>query len=573
VVVVADWNDIPIKGREIVITYDGDIARKLEVRRAMVELAEWLKLKGAQVCSVWLPDTDDKTGIDDYLMDGHTVDDLMQLVRPFDFKLDGDGGIGRRSVASTIVDLARDTYLLGVTPTGTPFGWRKHSHVGMILRGSRSLRAELARRYFEEHSTVASQSALADACTVLEGYASQKAPRPLHLRVAKGDVMMDNIYIDLGDTDEHVISILDGEWHISRYQGEVLFRRTGAMTAMPMPVEGGDLEKLWKFVPVENADRPLVLAWLVSVLVQPDVAHTILALMAEHGSIKTTTTKCLVSLIDPSSAPVRKPPSSADAWVSAANASLVIGIDNMSGTIPAWLSDCMCRSSTGDGDIRRQLYTDDDVATFSYRRAVVFNGVDIVVSQPDLADRLLRVRLPRVTNRRTEKQINAEWGRDYPHILGGLLDLAAKVHYRLPTIDVPNKPRMADFADALACVDEVRKTDGLARYRKLVQRIAEDTLDAPFIAELVKHRYRVETRSAKDILNDINLLSVSHFRKGWPLAAQSVTAQLTKFAPALRAVGWTVDSDGGSNHDHTTLWTIIPPTTPEKGQPDGAQEC
>jgi hypothetical protein len=560
VVRVADWNDIPLNGREIVITYDGDIARKLEVRRAMVELAEWLKTKRAQVCCVWLPDTDRKTGLDDYLMDGHTVDDLMQLVRPFDFKLDGDGATGRRSASSTLVDLARDTYSLGVTPTGTPFGCRRLSHVAMILRGSRSLRAELACRYYEEHGTVPSQSALADACTVLEGYACQGEPRPLHLRVAKSEVM-GNVYIDMGDADEHVISIFDGEWHISRYQAEGLFQRTGPMLAMPMPVGGGDLEKLWGFVPVETDDRPLILAWLVSVLVQPDVAHTILALMAEHGSIKTTTTKCLVNLIDPSSAPVRKPPSSADAWVTAANATLVIGIDNVSGTIPAWLSDCMCRAATGDGDIRRQLYTDSDVTTFSYRRAVVFNGVDIVVTQPDLADRLLRVRLPRVINRRTDRQVADDWKRDHPHILGGLLDLAAKVHDRLPTIDVDDMPRMADYAQVLACVDEVLDTKGLDRYRKLVQRIAEDTLDAPFIAALVKHKYTADKLSAKDILIQINGLSPGQsFRKGWPMAAQSVTAQLTKHAPALRIVGWTVEHDGGSNHDHMLLWTITPPS-------------
>jgi ABC-type oligopeptide transport system ATPase subunit len=51
-----------------------------------------------------------------------------------------------------------------------------------------------------------------------------------------------------------------------------------------------------------------VLAWLVSALMQVDVAHTILALVAEHGSIKSTTTKHLVSLIDPSNPVVRRAP-------------------------------------------------------------------------------------------------------------------------------------------------------------------------------------------------------------------------------------------------------------------------
>ena len=44
-------------------------------------LAGYLASKGARVEYLHLPDTDDKTGLDDYLM-GHTVEDLWRLVKP-----------------------------------------------------------------------------------------------------------------------------------------------------------------------------------------------------------------------------------------------------------------------------------------------------------------------------------------------------------------------------------------------------------------------------------------------------------------------------------------------------------
>ena len=50
-------------------------------------------------------------------------------------------------------------------------------------------------------------------------------------------------------------------------------------------------------------------------------------------------------------------------------------------------------------------------------------------------------------------------------------------------------PRMADYAMALACVDEVLGTEGLDRYRQLSDRTATDTLDHPFIAALIRCRY------------------------------------------------------------------------------------
>jgi hypothetical protein len=295
----------------------------------------------------------------------------------------------------------------------------------------------------------------------------------------------------MGDTGNHVIHIYGGEWNVVT-DAPVLFRRTKLTQAMPKPVCGGDVSALWGFVPVDEEDRPLVLAWLVSTLIQIDVAHTILALVAEHGSIKSTTTKHLVSLVDPTSPVVRKAPRNAEEWVTAANASWVVALDNLSGTVPQWFSDCLCRASTGDGDVRRQLYTDGDVSVIAFRRVVVFNGIDVIVTQGDLADRLVRVKLPRVHGYLKDDVVARRWAKEHPDILGGLLDLAAKVHQRLRTIEVKNPPRMADFAAVMACVDEELGTEGLSRYREQGRRIAADTLDQPFIAKLVDARHAFE---------------------------------------------------------------------------------
>jgi Domain of unknown function (DUF3854) len=489
-VALPDWNEIALNGRQVIICYDGDTQRKRQVRQAMAQLAGFLATKGAQVSCVWLPDTDSKTGLDDYLQE-HSVDELYQLVRPFDDNLDRDPGERKASVATQLISMAREEYRLGITDADEPFVHRTESHVAIMLRGGRTgLRAELARRYFDQHHTAAPQQALTDACATLEGFAAQTTPQRLHLRVAEA---ADGIWIDMGDTDNHVIHIDGGEWNIVT-DAPVLFRRTKLTQAMPKPVCGGDVSALWRFVPVDEEDRPLVLAWLVSALIQVDVAHTILALVAEHGSIKSTTTKHLVSLIDPTNPVVRKAPRNAEEWVTAANASWVVALDNLSGTVPQWFSDCLCRASTGDGDVRRQLYTDGDVSVIAFRRVVVFNGIDVIVTQGDLADRLVRVKLPRVHGYLKDEEVARRWAEEHPNILGGLLALAAKVHQRLRTIEVQNPPRMADFAAVLACVDEELGTQGLCRYREQGRRIAADTLDHPFIAKLVDGRHAFEAK-------------------------------------------------------------------------------
>jgi hypothetical protein len=81
-VALPDWSDVALNGRRVIIAFDGDVARKQQVQKAMHALANYLAYKGARVEYLCLPDTDEKTGLDDYLMDGHTVDDLRRLVKP-----------------------------------------------------------------------------------------------------------------------------------------------------------------------------------------------------------------------------------------------------------------------------------------------------------------------------------------------------------------------------------------------------------------------------------------------------------------------------------------------------------
>jgi Domain of unknown function (DUF3854) len=78
---IPDFNDIAFNDREVILGFDGDVARKPAVQKALRALADYLGTRGAHVKYLHLPDTDDKTGLDDYLTNGHTVEDLWSLVK------------------------------------------------------------------------------------------------------------------------------------------------------------------------------------------------------------------------------------------------------------------------------------------------------------------------------------------------------------------------------------------------------------------------------------------------------------------------------------------------------------
>lgn len=79
---IDDFREIAFNGRQVVIAFDGDVSRKPAVQKAMTELAQVLSNKDAKVAYLHLPDADQKVGLDDYLMAGHTVEDLWKLVQP-----------------------------------------------------------------------------------------------------------------------------------------------------------------------------------------------------------------------------------------------------------------------------------------------------------------------------------------------------------------------------------------------------------------------------------------------------------------------------------------------------------
>ena len=131
----------------------------------------------------------------------------------------------------------------------------------------------------------------------------------------------------------------------------------------------------------------------------PDIPHPILALIGEQGTAKTTAARLVVSLVDPSPAPLR---TAAQARCArgrrGGSASWIVALDNVS-SIPAWFSDTLCKAVTGDGIVERALYTDDDINVITFRRCIALTTIDAGRLAGDLAERLLTVELARIPHR------------------------------------------------------------------------------------------------------------------------------------------------------------------------------
>ena len=146
----------------------------------------------------------------------------------------------------------------------------------------------------------------------------------------------------------------------------------------------------------------------------------VLVVQGEQGSAKSTLCRLTRSLIDPNRAPLRSAPrSEQDLLIAATNGSMIV-LENVS-WISGWLSDAICRISTGAALGTRRLYTDGGETLFSARRPIMVNGITSLVTRSDLLDRSITIHLEPISPsiRRTERELLAEFEIVRPRIVGG----------------------------------------------------------------------------------------------------------------------------------------------------------
>ena len=127
-----------------------------------------------------------------------------------------------------------------------------------------------------------------------------------------------------------------------------------------------------------------------------------------------------------------------------------------------WLSDTLCRLTSGSAFSTRRLFTDQDEILFAAARPVILNGIEDIITRPDLADRAILLMLAPIAEwqRRPENALWREFELARPHILGALLDAAAHGLQMLPQVRLQRLPRMADFALWATACESAFQTPG-----------------------------------------------------------------------------------------------------------------
>ncbi len=411
---------------------------------------------------------------------------------------------------------------------------------------SKGFRRWLARRFFQTTQGAPNSEALQSALNVIEANAHFDAPqREVHVRVGALD---DRLYLDLSDDAWRAVEIDTDGWRVID-NPPVRFRRAAGMQPLPQPTPGGSVEALRPFLNLRSdPDFVLVVAWALAVL-RNRGPYPVLVLSGEQGSAKSTFSAILRSLLDPNTAPLRALPREDRDLFIAANNSHVLTFDNVSG-LPTWISDTICRLATGGGFAVRQLYTDQDEVLFDATRPIVLNGIEEIVTRPDLADRALFLTLEPIPDerRRPEKELWSAFETERPCILGGLLDAMVRGLRMMPQTRLEEPPRMADFALWATACETALWPDGTfcAAYCGNRDEAIEGVIEADQIATAL--RTFMETRTvwsgtSTELLGALGDQAGDGAKKskGWPNSPRGLAGRLRRAATFLRKVGVEID--------------------------------
>src|SRR5215217_2059727 len=277
---------------------------------------------------------------------------------------------------------------------------------------------------------VVREQTLADAIAQLWAKADyEKRVEEVHVRVGHHDGKQ---YIDIGtekwDAVEIGPDISPHGWRIVQ-NPPVRFVRPKGLQPNDYPEVGGTMEDLRDILTLgEGADADnswALIATFLAISLRSDAAeYPVLILLGAQGSAKSTTSRMLRSLIDPNVVEDTGEPRSKEELHIDADCSWLMCYDNLS-TLTPWLSDAMCRISTGSAFTKRTQYTNRDREIFKAAQPQVLNGIADVVRRDDIIARGLMVTLPTLEEHREKSAVWAEIFAARPKILGALYSAAA----------------------------------------------------------------------------------------------------------------------------------------------------
>ena len=339
----------------------------------------------------------------------------------------------------------------------------RNGHDELFKISSEEFNRYLSRLYFdsETKNRVITKITINNTKRLLESFTTDT--RTLHNRIAK---IGDTIHYDLNNEQWQCIKITKDGWDI--VENPMIFLRGDVNREQVQPrlpfteAVPADRNRRWvrelvnKFYIKYEYQRIIAEIYVIALFIS-DISHPIILPTGPRASGKTLFLRSIRQIVDPRiflALVERLPRDDKDRRVAIHN-SFFACFDNES-HLSSELMDELCTWVTGISMSVRELYTTDEMRTFSAQRALGMTGINIPITNSDALDRALIVDMESVpdgfdenseSKLIAENKFIAEIKNSVPDILKYIFDILAKCLEKYDEVGKNVKPnhRLADF--------------------------------------------------------------------------------------------------------------------------------
>ena len=360
------------------------------------------------------------------------------------------------------------------------------------------------------------------------------------------------IYFFLSDDMWNTVVIAEDGWEIVQ-QTDYKFLKKANTKAQVFPKnhKSKQLDDLLRrFVNLDKESYALFKIALIQYFF-PNSSHYIAVISSEHGTGKSTITKLIRELIDPSVANVSFIPDNTEEIKNHLANNMVVAFDNTKHQKDI-VSDILCSAVTGSSFTKRTLYTTADETILNVHNIVILNGINIVPNKSDLLERSILFELKKIPTdkRKTDKEFWDKFAKYKPYILGEIFSIISKALGIRKNLSLTKTHRMSDaYTDMVAIAMAMGYTEGefsqifYSNRKKLEKAYSEGNY---FVSSIVEY---MEERNNKPIENTMTHIYqlIKNSKKGdvrfFPKSASSFSRKLKEEESALNLAGYKVYID------------------------------
>lgn len=298
------------------------------------------------------------------------------------------------------------------------------------------------------------------------------------------------IEYDLKNDHRQSVIVDQSGWIVtSDKKHKFLTPSTSLEQVTPKKTKQNLLDLLKPFINIKGNQYVLFVIWLVQAFCSGN--HNALLVTAERGCGKSTLSRVIRSILEPSEVDVSRFSKNPEELINLLSNLYLVCFDNVR-DITQDQSDLLCSAITGATATKRSLYTNNDLCVQKLHNTVVMNGIALAPKESDLAERFLVVTLDKIDSakRKREKDFWNSFHKMLPYILGAIFNTLSSAMSYMQSLSLANMPRMADaFADMLCIAMALGLTEDEFRmiYDENVEKMNQLRTGSPLVKAIQEY--------------------------------------------------------------------------------------